>query len=73
MLDYETLIDLKAFFDRSHSELIKYINNISTSKSKQRLVDNRVQGFLIAIQDRIFEMSPELQCQGCGGGLKDLS
>ena len=32
----------------------------------ERLVRNKINGFIIAIQDKLFEMKPKLMCNGCG-------
>ena len=41
------------------------INAIKPTDS-DRLVKNKINGFIIALQDRLFELKPKLMCNGCG-------
>lgn len=58
----ETLIDLKQYFD---SQLETTLNAIRATDS-ERLLKNKINGFIIAIQDKLFELKPKLMCNGCG-------
>ena len=58
----ETLIGLKQFFD---SEMEHTLTGIRPSDS-DRLLKNKVSGFLLTLQDKLLEMKPKMMCTGCG-------
>ena len=62
LLNTETLIDLKNFFDE---QLQRTIESIGQGDS-DRLIKNKVNGFLIGLQDKMLDIKPKLMCQGCG-------
>ena len=62
MLTTETLVDLKQYFDE---QLQLTLNSIGEGDS-ERLVKNKVNGFIIALQDKLIEIKPKLMCSGCG-------
>lgn len=61
-LTTETLFDFKMYFD---SQLEATVSAIMENDS-ERLIKNKINGFLIAIQDKLFQIKPKLQCNGCG-------
>ena len=54
----ETLVDLKSYFDE---QLSLTLNSIGEGDS-ERLVKNKVNGFIIALQDKLLEIKPKLMC-----------
>ena len=54
----ETLVELKNYFD---DQLQLTLNSIGKGDS-DRLVKNKVNGFIIAIQDKLLEIKPKLMC-----------
>ena len=62
LLNTETLINLKAFFD---DQLKRTIDSIGQGDS-DRLIKNKVNGFLIALQDKLLEIKPKLLQQAAG-------
>jgi len=62
MLGIETLYELQTFFN---AELQSTLNSMTNSDSG-RLLDNRVNGFLICLQDRLLTVKPSFKC-ACGG------
>ena len=62
MISIETLIDLKNFFEDNLDQTIKTISK----NDSERLLKNKIEGFLISLQDKIFELNPQLKCS-CGG------
>ena len=61
-LTTESLLELKIFFN---SQLEATLMTMRTNDS-DRLRKNKINGFLIALQDRLFELKPKLMCSGCG-------
>jgi len=61
-LTAESLIELKQFFDKN---LDKTLSSLRSNDS-DRLVKNKINGFLISLQDRLFDLKPKLMCNGCG-------
>ena len=55
-LTIETLVELKEFFD---SQLESTLQQIGENDS-ERLVKNRVSGFLLAIYDKLIQIKPKL-------------
>ena len=60
-LSADTLIQLKSFFDE---QLNSTLVSLKTNDS-DRLIRNKINGFIIALQDRIFELKPKLRCNNC--------
>ena len=58
------MIELKNFFDE---QLRLTVASIGQSDS-DRLVKNKVNGFLIGLQDKLLEIKPSLMRQGYGAG-----
>ena len=58
LLSTETLIDLKNYFDNQFKQTL---NSIGDGDS-ERLVKNKVNGFLIGLQDKLLEIKPKLNC-----------
>ena len=52
----ETLVDLKSYFDE---QLSLTLNSIGEGDS-ERLVKNKVNGFIIALYDKLLEIKPKL-------------
>ena len=61
-LTIETLGELKEYFD---SQLDATLSQIGENDS-ERLVKNRVNGFLLVILDKLIQIKPKLACSGCG-------
>ena len=64
MMTTESLFDLKQYFDTQFEHTLAALKTTDSD----RLVKNKINGFIIAIQDKLFEFKPKLQCNGgCGG------
>ena len=62
LLTTESLFELKHYFDEQLEATLGAIK----SQDSERLIKNKINGFIIAIQDRLFELKPKLMCNGCG-------
>ena len=62
LLNTETLVDLKNFFDEQWQRTIDSIGR----GDSDRLIKNKVNGFLIGLQDKLLEIKPKLLRQGGG-------
>ena len=40
--------------------------NAIKQHDSERLIKNKIKGFIIAIQDKLFELKPKLKCNGSG-------
>lgn len=58
----ETLLDLKKFFETQLEVTLSLIK----AHDSERLRKNKVNGFIIALQDKLIEIKPKLRCAGCG-------
>ena len=63
------LVELKQFFD-TQFELTQASLREGDS---ERLIKNKINGFIIALQDKLFELKPNLMCSGCGKAANNLS
>ena len=63
MLTTESLFDLIQYFDSQFEATLAAIKDTDSD----RLVKNKINGFIIAIQDKLFELKPKLR-PGYGGG-----
>ena len=62
-LTIETLNEFKQYFDAQMEMTLATI----TSKDSDRLIKNKINGFFIAIQDKMIELNPKVK-KGFGGG-----
>ena len=60
-LTVETLHNLKQYFE---SQLELTLSSIRPTDSG-RLLKNKITGFILALQDRLVELKPNLMCNGC--------
>ena len=63
LMTTESLFGLKQYFDSQFEHTMAAIQTTDSD----RLVKNKINGFIISIQDKLFELKPKLQCNGCGG------
>ena len=68
-LTTESLFDFKQYFDVQMESTLSSL----TAMDSDRLIKNKINGFLIAIQDKLFELKPKLMCNGCGLVAGDMS
>jgi len=61
-LSTETLVELKLFFDAQLETTLSQIRGTDSD----RLLKNKINGFLIAVLDKILDLKPKLACNGCG-------
>ena len=61
-LTSESLFELKKFFDK---QLETTFSSLKVTDS-DRLRRNKINGFLIILQDKMFELKPKLMCSTCG-------
>ena len=62
LLTTDSLLELKIFFNTQLEATLMSMR----SNDSDRLRRNKINGFLIILQDRLFEMKPKLMCNGCG-------
>ena len=67
MTGVEALLELKTFFDETMNTTLKSITN----KASDRLIKNKIEGLLIGLQDKIFEIKPSFRCTSCGNARGD--
>ena len=63
MMTRTSLFDLKQYFDTQFEQTVAAIKTTDSD----RLVKNKINGFIIELQDKLFELKPKLKCIGCGG------
>ena len=61
-LTVDALLQLKTFFDENFQATLSSLN----ATDSDRLVRNKINGFVISLQDRLFKLKPKNKCQGCG-------
>lgn len=61
-LTTDALLQLKVFFD---SQIQITLQSLKPTDS-DRLKRNKINGFLITLQDKLFEIKPKLMCHTCG-------
>ena len=69
MMTTDSLFDLKQHFDTQFESTLAAIKTTDSD----RLVKNKINGFIIAILDKFFELKPKLQCTGCNGVASGMS
>ena len=62
MVTAQSLLEFKTFFD---TNLQDTLSSLGPSDS-DRLVKNKINGFLITLLDKMLELKPKLRCHGCG-------
>lgn len=58
MISLETLIELKNYFEENLDQTVRSIGK----SDSDRLIKNKVEGFLITLQDKLFEIIPSIKC-----------
>ena len=57
-MSVDTLLSLKEFFDNQLNETLKQIHE----GDSDRLIRNRVNGFLLQLHDKLLQIKPKLAC-----------
>ena len=61
-LSADSLLQLKSYFDEQLEATLASLRRTDSD----RLVKNKINGFLIGLQDKLFEFKPKLMCNNCG-------